>query len=44
LQAISALPLRTRNTRGNEVNNTYISGNFVNNCLTVVSFNKSLPI
>jgi hypothetical protein len=36
------LPPRTRNTRGNEVTSTKISGNLVNNCLTVVSFNKAL--
>jgi hypothetical protein len=35
-------PPRSRNTYGNEVTNTNISGNLVNNCLTVVYFNKAL--
>jgi hypothetical protein len=30
------LPPKTRNARGNEVTDINISGNLVNNCLTVV--------
>jgi hypothetical protein len=35
------LPPRTRNNRGNKVKHIKISSNFVNNCLTVVSFNET---
>jgi hypothetical protein len=35
-------PRRTRNTHGNEVTNTNISGNLVSNCFAVVPFNKAL--
>jgi len=36
------LPLRTQNTRGNEGTIAQISGNLVNNWVTIVSFNSAL--
>jgi hypothetical protein len=32
----------TRNARGNDVTNTKVSGNLINNYLSVESFNKAL--